>query len=253
MKKMLKETVHRYGSLAYQFAATRLNLDVDLRYRAVARLASGYLERGASILEVGAGTNSIGRYLGLPVTAVDLDFPDGRVPRVRRIQGSACSLPFMDKAWDIVCSVDMLEHIPRQDRNLAIGEMVRIARKVVLLAVPVGDKAYMQDIELHHYYERKHSASHQWVKEHVDLGLPKREDISSALKIVAESYMREIDIFSYPNVNLKFRSFFMKLSFSSFLPFRCLYAALYPLALVPKLFDRGECYREIFIADLRDD
>jgi 2-polyprenyl-3-methyl-5-hydroxy-6-metoxy-1,4-benzoquinol methylase len=48
--------------------------------------------------------------------------------------GSAYDLPFGDDRFDLVCCIEVLEHLERP--RDALAEMVRVARKALLLSVP---------------------------------------------------------------------------------------------------------------------
>jgi ubiquinone/menaquinone biosynthesis C-methylase UbiE len=47
------------------------------------------------------------------------------------IQGSALALPFKDKAFDLVFSSDMMEHLAPEDLGAAIAEQVRVSKRYV--------------------------------------------------------------------------------------------------------------------------
>jgi hypothetical protein len=234
----------------YNFAAERLNLDVELRYRAVRRALAPFVAQGTSVLEVGAGAVSIGRYLRCKVTAVDTSFDLRRNSSSHRVRGSACSLPFCDQAWDVVCSIDMLEHIPPALRAVAISEMVRVGRRVVVLAVPAGEQAYREDVWTHEYYVQHHGSPHRFAKEHVEYGLPSREGIISAFDDAATRHGRSLSLNTIPNLNLSLRRFYMKFALRSSLMIRAFYVGMFPLAYLGPISDFGDCYRDIFVAQL---
>lgn len=240
----------RWGEDLYNFAAVHLNLDVELRYRAVTRALQPLIPQGASVLEVGAGAASIGQYLGRRTTAVDVAFDPRRNSHTERIQASACALPFPDQAWDVVCSIDMLEHIPPSQRPQAIREMVRVGRRVVALATPVGAAAYRHDLDTHEYYIREHGSPHRFVQEHVEFGLPDRTEIEDSFRTSARQSGRDLKLKIVPNLNLSFRSFYMKFGFHKSVAGRALYVGMFPLAHLGHIFDRGSCYREIFVCEL---
>jgi hypothetical protein len=237
------------NSTLYRFAASRLNLDVELRYRAVARIIKGlYLEK-ASILELGAGSVSIGRYLRRQVVSVDPALSQIAEPWTIRILASGCSLPFADRAWDLVCSIDMLEHIPEESREQALREMVRVARRAIVLAVPTGSHAYEQDCRLNEYHVKQHGVGHRFGLEHIKFGLPDGGRVGQLLSKAADETGRVLKLKAMPNNNLKLRSIYMKLAFNRSLLVRAMYVALYPLAYLGGLHERGECYRSIFVGE----
>lgn len=243
-------TSARLKNTLYNFAAERLNLDVELRYRAVQRALAPLVARGASVLELGAGAVSIGRYLGCRVTAVDTSFDLRRNSSTARVQGSVCALPFRDEAWEVVCSIDMLEHIPPALRAVAVAEMLRVARRVLVVAVPAGEAAYREDMWTHEYYIQHHGSPHRFAKEHVEYGLPTREGIISAFDDAAARYSRSLSLNIIPHLNLSFRRFYMKSALRSSVIPRAVYVGMFPLAYLGPIFDFGHCYRDIFVGQL---
>ncbi len=111
-------------------------------------------DKNMKILEVGSGGLGIAPYLKRPVTGVDTKFDPPFHPLLKKVKASALKMPFKNNSYDIVLSVDMLEHMSKKDRIKAINEMFRIARRKVIIAVPCGKAAYEQDILLDEYYKR---------------------------------------------------------------------------------------------------
>jgi ubiquinone/menaquinone biosynthesis C-methylase UbiE len=87
-----------------------------------------------SVLEVGPGPGVfkavLGRF-GPDVKTLDLD-PDLSPDYM----ASADSMPFDDKAFDVVCAFQMLEHVPYEKSLEIFREMVRVARKGVVISLP---------------------------------------------------------------------------------------------------------------------
>lgn len=100
----------------------------------------------AEVLDVGCGegvvTERIAALLpGRPVTGVDVDAPAleaswrGRAGGTLAFRpGSAYSLPFDDGDVDLVCAVEVMEHLERPGEALA--EMARVARRGIILTTP---------------------------------------------------------------------------------------------------------------------
>jgi SAM-dependent methyltransferase len=102
------------------------------------------------VLEVGSGAESIARYLGRPVVGVDRAFPDPLNPHLSAVRASIPRLPFRDGAFDDVVCSDSLLHLAPDEYPRAIAELVRVASKGVIIAIPAGsfaasvDAAYAQ-------------------------------------------------------------------------------------------------------------
>ena len=101
--------------------------------------------RPASILDVRCGegvvTARLARMTGAPTVGVDLG--DERLAAEwRGLEGgnlsfraaSAYELPFEDGSFDLVCALEVLEHLERP--RDALREMARVARRTLLLSVP---------------------------------------------------------------------------------------------------------------------
>ena len=96
----------------------------------------------ARVLEVGCGEGEIARRLGDrwgDVTALDL--PDAGlrelwrgVPGPRFLHADAERLPFVDDAFDVVVSVEVLEHLV--DPEAGLREYARVGRRHLILSVP---------------------------------------------------------------------------------------------------------------------
>lgn len=98
-----------------------------------------------SVLDVGCGegvvTERLAAVSGAVTVGVDLGDPAFEEPWRRRESarvsfqpGSAYELPFEDDSFDCVSALEVMEHL-EQPRD-ALAEMVRVARRTLLLSVP---------------------------------------------------------------------------------------------------------------------
>jgi ubiquinone/menaquinone biosynthesis C-methylase UbiE len=96
----------------------------------------------ADVLEVGCGEGVVSVMLDerFP-TVVGLDLPDANLrddwrvrPGPHYVHGDALRLPFADNQFDLLVCVEVLEHLP--DPRTGLIEMVRVARRDLLLSVP---------------------------------------------------------------------------------------------------------------------
>jgi ubiquinone/menaquinone biosynthesis C-methylase UbiE len=101
------------------------------------------LQDGENILDVGCGSGRLAFYLnwtkrdnpytGLDITPYYIELARKALPRYTWVEGDCRSLPFPDQSFDVVCSTNLLIHLPWDDVKKSIDEMVRVARKAVYL------------------------------------------------------------------------------------------------------------------------
>ncbi|HEU0131435.1 MAG TPA: glycosyltransferase [Mycobacteriales bacterium] len=164
------------------------NPDAAARYDVAVRVVEATDPK--RVLEVGSGTGGLAEYARPPLlVGTDLDFAatsdrdgSGLVP----VRASAVALPFADGAFDLVVSMDMLEHVPRPDRARVVAELLRVARPgaVVVCGVPAGRAAERADRWLDALHTARRGEPHPWVREHLDLGLPGRGELVRAFRDV---------------------------------------------------------------------
>jgi hypothetical protein len=150
----------------------RLPFDQYQRYRLVAEIIQ-VLEGDSdpfNVIEVGGYPPKMQDFLpGREITVADrveADHPG-------YITAEATDLPFPDNSFGVAVSLDTLEHIAPDKRELFISELCRVARGYVIIAAPfasdavkAADRAVFEFIRAHAGYEQK------FLKEHIDLELP---------------------------------------------------------------------------------
>ena len=91
-------------------------------------------DKPETILEIGKGNGTVSDYLkklDYKVTTCDFDEnlkPD-YVVDVRK-------LPFPDNSFDAILAYEVLEHLPFEDFEKALGELGRVSKKIVLISLP---------------------------------------------------------------------------------------------------------------------
>ncbi len=186
----------------------RWHPEVALRYLPVVKEITK--AGAASILEVGSGSLGIAPYIKRQVTGVDLSFEGPAVEWLTRVEADARSLPFDDASFDAVVSVDLLEHIPPADRGKVVAECVRVARKLTVLAAPVGKEAALEDSVLAQYYQRQFGTLHPNFKDHLKYDLPSAGELCDWLQTSTSQYKKRVRIHTYPNESVWLHRFLMR-------------------------------------------
>lgn len=150
---------------------TGIPFDHYQRYAAAAAIVQSLEPLVGTVIEVGANRQ---RLLGefLPQARVlytDIEAQEGLDDFV---VADAAALPFGDRVFEAVVSLDVLEHIPPAARASAVAEMARVAGRIVVIGCPI-------DLPATHAAERAadavwrgyFNASYPWLEEHQTYGL----------------------------------------------------------------------------------
>ncbi|HYF12898.1 MAG TPA: class I SAM-dependent methyltransferase [Candidatus Paceibacterota bacterium] len=88
-----------------------------------------------SILEIGVGDGVFGNFVktNTDIAYTSLDIAPDLGPD---IVGSVTHIPKPDKSVDVACAFEVLEHIPFEKFDQAVGELARVARTHVVLSLP---------------------------------------------------------------------------------------------------------------------
>jgi hypothetical protein len=130
------------------------------------------------------------------VTVLDVVPDDGSIPGY--LQGSGMDIPFADASFDIVTSLDTLEHIPNSNRERFLSELKRVSRHAILLINPV--QSLQNDLSeelLDEYIRWILDAQQEQLAEHRQFGLP---DFARTVAAFAEDGWRTTN-FSMANIH----------------------------------------------------
>lgn len=152
----------------------RRNLAVAVRVREIN--TNGVL----TVLDV--GTSDLGVRYYLPqdrfrVYSLDIDWKPlaSNGTRGSSVAADGCHLPFTDGAFDVVVSVDCLEHVPPERRSEYLRELDRVARKRVVLHFPaLGPGEFQSDpfeVRFRAIYRLTFRRDEN-IEEHLQHGLP---------------------------------------------------------------------------------
>lgn len=143
-----------------------------VRYSKIISRNRELLEHKNSVLEVGCGQYGIAYYLKRSVTGIELNPVHSLCEWLIIQQGSVLDLPFADGAFDYVICVDVLEHLQPKDRPRAFAELLRVAGRRLILSCPIQEFGSVGETSLATWFEARHGAHPDWLKEHLINGLP---------------------------------------------------------------------------------
>lgn len=207
----------------------------------------------ASILEIGPGEWGIVPYVGRGVDGVDPHIKKTRTDNLHLLEGSATSLSGKDKSYDVVIAIDALEHMSHNMRVQAVEEMIRVARHLVVIAVPSGPHARRHDVRMDLLYQFWHKVHEPMILEHARFRLPDPSDLMQMIVDRAKKHHRHITIREEKNLNIAIRQFLIQWWI---LPWRWSYyfylKGLLPVVLFRRFLNFGACYRQIFFITLQN-
>ncbi|MBI2617079.1 methyltransferase domain-containing protein [Candidatus Gottesmanbacteria bacterium] len=224
---------------------SRWHPEVAIRYLPIVEKIK-ILGDNVSVLEVGSGGLGIAPYLKRKVVGVDTHFSPPFHKLLQQVVANATNLPFSDNAFDVVISIDALEHILPSSRDRVIKELVRVGKYKIILAVPCGRRSYQQDVLLDKKYQEKFGRSYFFLEEQVKYGLPEQSDFVARLRRYAKKKHIPFTISIFGNEDFRIRYFLMQgwmtRSFFVDIFFRKILLFFLPLLMIT----RGPTYRQIF-------
>ena len=89
-------------------------------------------------------------------------------------------LPFRDGEFTATTSLDVLEHVPPDNRAAFVAEMMRVTERSSVLCCPLGSPEHdALEAEIDAWYREVTGDGHPWLREHLEHGLPTLESIRS--------------------------------------------------------------------------
>lgn len=142
-----------------------------------------------TILEVGAGNYGL-EYFGFRnVRSTD-------IVGEREYLDITQLLPADFPQYDAVVAIDVLEHISPAKRSFAVEQMCKVAKKLVIIAVPFGPVAFEFDQELYdHLVSKNYGRKH--LSEHIEHGV---FDISGLIQDLENPRLDKVGMFNGINI-----------------------------------------------------
>ncbi|OGF99779.1 hypothetical protein A2Y99_02355 [Candidatus Gottesmanbacteria bacterium RBG_13_37_7] len=145
----------------------------------------------------------------------------------------------------------MLEHMESKNREKAVGEMLRVARKKVIIALPCGKQAKAEDEFLTVYYRLQFSRDYIFIAQHNRYGLPDCKTVRSIISRLSQSLRKKTAVSVYGNENILLHRFLMKgfMTKNIFVDFIYRKVLLFVIPIL-RMFNEEPTYRKIFCIDL---
>ena len=143
-----------------------LPYDVYERHRKV----GSFIKENESVVDVGGELNHLSQFChAKKIVVANLASGDVIIKND--------SLPFREKSFDVVCAIDVLEHIPKRERKDFIKRLVNIASERIILSFPIGTKKHIQcEKEIQNWLSHI-GQNVTYLQEHIKFGLPSISDI----------------------------------------------------------------------------
>ncbi len=137
VKKHYKNIAGNYSSELNKYCQDRFVQFIDR-----------YIKKGDMILDVGCGDGYIMDKIKVkPKSGIDISLEMVKLNRNKNVRcADAESLPFEDESFDVVYSVDLLEHVPNPKK--AIKEAYRVLRPNgrIIAITPNGDIGWLLEL-----------------------------------------------------------------------------------------------------------
>lgn len=120
-------------------------------------------------------------------------------PKIKFIKASMTKIPFKTNSFDLIISNDTLEHVHKKDRPQGITEMIRVAKKGLIIGVPCGKKAKKYEtfvLKLGKAFGK----NMKWLSEHAEAQLPIDADIINIIK--KNKKVETLEIVKNDNLNI---------------------------------------------------
>ncbi|MGH8934265.1 MAG: class I SAM-dependent methyltransferase [Egibacteraceae bacterium] len=166
----------------------RLPFDYYGRYQLAADVVDAVRSSSpAAVLDVGGGPGSLATFLGGDrVVASDLTVSRWHEPAPSLVMADGAALPFPDRAFDVVVTLDTLEHVVPKKRSTVLRELMRTSRGWVLAVCPCATAGVAEaDAALLSYVRTVFGEEFPTVttlQEHLAFGLPDASQVEAVLR-----------------------------------------------------------------------
>ena len=183
------------------------------------KFISGFIDSNKNILDIGGSMSKLPEFTNkCKITTVDVVKPADIIYDGKKI-------PVEDRSYDIVTSIDVLEHIPSIQRAGFIKELNRVSKEKVIVSAPLGTDYHLAyEKRMLEYYQKK-GVKLPFLEEHVAIGVPTPEQVKNFAKEYKGKLYYSGDVrftktlfrihnYEAKNKYLNFIVFFLKLKFN---------------------------------------
>lgn len=176
-------------------AVARATWQPDMWDRLV--LAGECVGPASTVLDVGGRGHQLARFLPTAkVSTANIVPPADFIVDARR-------LPFEENQFDVVTSCDTLEHMPAERRPEHVAELVRVARRRLVLCCPYGSPQ-KREAERHvaSVVNSDVGVTLPYLQEHLEFGFPAEDDVVAMVRAAApQAHVRCMYYGDYPSGN----------------------------------------------------
>jgi hypothetical protein len=169
---------HSHTSARFARALARATWQPDMWDRLL--LVAQCVGPATTVLDVGGRGHQLARFMpGTMLLTANIEPPADVIvdPRV---------LPFADGEFEVVTSCDVLEHMPAERRAAHVAELVRVARRRLVLCCPYGsEEKNAAEQEIADTVMRELGRSFPYLDEHVKYGFPSEHDVVEMVNAAA--------------------------------------------------------------------
>lgn len=170
----MKETRLKYDADNPFISSQQVSIDWIYRYEPVLDFLLENQLTNSKILDYGCGNVGLGSVFSGEYFGIDLTPITPEVPNLKPINGVH---PFsLQDTFDVVCAMDVMEHVPVNLREDFFVAMRRIARRYLILAFPTDGAGYQFDVETATFLNPNGNLP-DWLLEHLAMDHPKLEFI----------------------------------------------------------------------------
>jgi len=136
------------------------------------KVVGGLIKNAETVVDIGGELNLLSQFCQ-PTKLIVANLTSGDVIIEKN------NLPFGKNTFDVVTSIDVLEHIPKAKRKEFINHLIKIAKKRVILSFPIGTSKHISYEKKIQKFLEEREIDVKYIKEHIAYGLPTALDVNN--------------------------------------------------------------------------